>query len=252
MSRRDDVSKTYDSSNVIQSISNYLFILITIVSLATLFATDCPKEILIVFQIVMVIVSTSISVVDDFWLWYSAEAMRRKSALESAFNIDMTGLQTDGYYNNTLSPSIDKFIVNIYESAYFSYNISKKMLLKESAKAIIAIIIFVVACLEIQNGEIVLLIAQTVFSGQYIVAFLALIFYNFRVDRLCGKFYEILVSTGVVNQKQQTCLLAAAIEYEAIKAHYRVRLSSKVYNKNNVYWSRKWAEIEEKIRISYQ
>ena len=44
-------------------------------------------------------------------------------------------------------------------------------------------------------------------------------------------------------------LLADTVEYEAVKAHYKIRLSSKLFQNKNEELSRQWAEIEGKIKI---
>ena len=43
--------------------------------------------------------------------------------------------------------------------------------------------------------------------------------------------------------------LIADISYEAVKAHYKVRLSSKKFTAMNVELSRKWTEILNKVRV---
>lgn len=39
-------------------------------------------------------------------------------------------------------------------------------------------------------------------------------------------------------------------EYESIKAHYKVRLSSKIYHQMNESLSEEWSEIERNIKFN--
>ena len=69
------------------------------------------------------------------------------------------------------------------------------------------------------------------------------------MDKLYNLFYTEFVTVGVSKQKQQYLLLSHVIEYEAVKAHYKVRLESNWFNKHNEQLSRKWEEIKTKIVI---
>lgn len=42
-------------------------------------------------------------------------------------------------------------------------------------------------------------------------------------------------------------MLSYVVEYEAVKAHYKIRLDSTLFNKYNPELSKKWEAIETKI-----
>ena len=69
------------------------------------------------------------------------------------------------------------------------------------------------------------------------------------MDKLYDEAYSTLVTIGVKDEKQMVWLLAYAVEYEAIKAHYKVRLDSTIFNTYNNELSQKWDAIQQKIVI---
>lgn len=249
MSKRDDVSLKYNYSKRIQKLSGILFYLNFLSSIMTLFFYGEVKDKLILLQIVLAIIMTVLSLIDDDIFWYNAEFNRRKSAVEHAFEIDLTGLKTEEYYNNSIKPSMKKYIVNIFESVFFTKNILEKMILGSLIKVVLILIVFIIACIEFENGEALLLIAQTFLSGNYIVGFIKQIICGVRIKNLYERFYNSLVTVGVTSSKQQNSLFSDALEYEAVKAHYKVRLSSRVFSKLNEKLSSDWEEIENKIKF---
>ena len=54
---------------------------------------------------------------------------------------------------------------------------------------------------------------------------------------------------GVSAAEQEALLIAYAQEYECIKAHFKVRVSSKKFNEMNASLSSEWRAIEKKIRF---
>ena len=249
MSRRDDVSKYYNPSQYIDKATSVLFYVNFACACISCVLPDDVNQIAIIIQALLAVLYVLLSVSDDGLFWYTAESYRRKSAIENAFAVDLTNLQTDGYYNNNLAPSTIKYALNAFESVFFSKSIARCMDAKEAVKSILAIIVFIAACLEIKNGEIVLLVAQTIFSSTFLIGAVGLWLYQMRLETLYREFYHECVTVGISKNEQVSMLLADTVEYEAAKAHYKIRLSSKLFQNKNEELSRQWAEIEGKIKI---
>ena len=75
---------------------------------------------------------------------YNAESARRKNNIQKAFGIIFSEMETDGYYNNSLKPSVTKYAVNTLESNFFSKYIAGKMLIKSAFKSILAVVMMVI------------------------------------------------------------------------------------------------------------
>ncbi len=249
MSRRDDVSNCYKKSNVAGNIINVLFYINIILSLLLLFFGNLSGFVLPIL-ILCSLFNPLLSLLDDCWFWYDAEAKRRASCIENAFEVDITNLDTEEYYNNRQQPSIKKYELNTFENIFFSKAISGKMLLPGGIKSFIIFALFILVSIKMKDENVILLISQTAFSANYICGFISLLIYNIRLNKLYDMFYNSLVSIGVNDSKSHIILLNLIIEYEAIKAHYKIRLSSKAFNKLNVSLSDEWKEIENKCKFN--
>lgn len=252
MSKRDDVTKYYRPSQCIDKIISAVFYVNFACACASCVLPVWVNQIAIPAQVLLAVLYVLFSVSDDCLFWYTAESFRRKSAIENAYAIDLTNLQTDGYYNNSLAPSTIKYALNAFESVFFSKSIARSMDAKEAIKSVLAVIVFTVSCLEIKNGEIVLLVAQTVFSSTFLIGAVKLWVYQIRLETLYNEFYHEFVTVGISKNEQVSMLLADTVEYEAIKAHYKVRLSSKLFLQKNEKLTMQWAEITEKIKVELE
>lgn len=126
MERQDEVQAVFKYSEILGKISYILFWINIVLTAISMVWKDPVSEYLVEGQILIVIAYIIITTVDDVHFWYKAESSRRKNAFEDALKMDVTGLHTSGYYNNSLEPSLGRYIVNIFESCFFSKNIAKK------------------------------------------------------------------------------------------------------------------------------
>lgn len=250
MARRDDVNQLYMWSSKIERILKWLFWINALASAAaSIFKTDTASNTLLVVQILVSLLYVVCRILDDNFFWYNAERVRRRADIENGFGIDITEYKTNGYYNNNLPNDLTKFSVNAFESIMFSKATVGQMLWKESIRMVIAALIFISSCLFYKDYGIVLIISQTVFSAYFVEEFVTLVVYKSRLEKLYDAFYEELITIGIKSEEQKSLILAYAIEYEAIKAHYKVRLSEEEFWKHNAETSLKWQQVYKKIKI---
>lgn len=67
------------------------------------------------------------------------------------------------------------------------------------------------------------------------------------MDKLYDEAFTELVTLGRESKKSEIWMLSYVVEYEAVKAHYKIRLDSTLFNKYNPELSKKWEAIETKI-----
>lgn len=251
MARRDDVNQLYLLPNRIEYIIKWLFWINVVCAVGScIFKTDTESNILSIIQILVSILYVVSRIIDDNFFWYNAENARRQSAIENGFGIDITEYKTNEYYNNRLPNNSAKFSVNAFESIMFSKTTAGRMLWKESIKIGIAILAFISTCLVNKDYGIMLIISQTVFSTYFIEEYVTLVVYKSRLEKLYDDFYKELITIGIKYEDQKSLLLAYAIEYEAIKAHYKVRLSEKEFWKHNTETSLKWERVCREIKYN--
>lgn len=251
MSKRDDINELYLPSQKHEKICKITFWLNCIVSLLNILFHDWFVSFLTTLQIVLSTAFVIISVLDDSLYWYNAESERRKNNIQTAFNIRLSEFETAGYYNNSLLPSITKYALNNFENCFFSKNISKKMLCASSLKTLFAIILFIIVSCMIPNVNILLIAIQSIFSAYILEDTILLTIYTLRMNKLFDSFYTMFVTNGIHQREQLPILLSYCVEYESIKAHYKVRLDSKIFENMNSMLSEKWKIINSKVNIKY-
>lgn len=249
MSKRDDVDLLYGRSKTMTALCKYLFWGNSLISLTATMCSGQIKVALTYMQIIGALLYVTFKSVDDGLLWYNAETARRKNSIQVAFNVPLAELETEGYYNNGLAPSIAKYALNTFEANYYSKFIAGKMLVKSTIMALVSVVVLIVTGWLVSNGDVLLIITQAVFSAYVIEDAVMLTIYKLKMDNLFDEAYSALVTIGIRNEKQKVWLLSYAVEYEAIKAHYKVRLDSTVFKEYNHEMSKKWDAIQQKIVV---
>lgn len=249
MSRRDDVSRLYALSLKLGDICKLLFWVNCALSVVSLFVAGRFFNVLSILQIASAVAFVAISLADDGLFWYDAEKERRKNNIQNAFAVRLSDLETDEYYNNLISPSMIKYALNTFEGNYFSKFIASKMLIKSAVKTLIAIILLISAGWVIGDGSILLIASQAVFSAYILEDTVLLAIYKGRLEKIYDIAYSEFITIGVSKKQQVVLLLYYCIEYESIKAHYKVKLDSKIFKKCNGELSDAWDKIVSNVNI---
>lgn len=247
--RNDGVSKLYKPSQIMDKINKGLFALNIICVVLSCILSDTPLQVTRILQIIFSLSFVIIEILDDGIFWYEAERVRRTNCIQNAFQINLTEYKTTGYYNNDLAPSLSKYATNTFESHFFTTHISHKMLPKKIVEVIVALLVFVVSCLCVAS-EITVIISEAIFSSFVMLDAVGLIIYAIRMKHLYDKAFSQFVSIGITKPEQKIWLLSYVVEYEAIKAHYRIRLDEKIFNQLNPQLSKEWDELQQSIVIS--
>lgn len=243
MSRRDNVNKLYRIPNNLDVTEHMLYIINLIAAIISLSSNQKVMGIAIIVQIVAAVFYFVISAIDDGYFWYEAEKARRRNSIENGLGTRLSELETKGYYNNQSKESLEKYALNTLESNLFSKEIAGKMIFLSCIKSAIAVVILIVACRFMTDSELLLIISQTAFSSYILLDTVMLVLYKLRMDGLYKEGYALLISPGVKERKKKAGLLAYSVEYEAIKAHYKIRISEKVFKKNNEILSNQWEQV---------
>ena len=162
MSKRDDVDLLYGRSKTMTALCKYLFWGNSFISLTATMCSGQIKVALTYMQIIGALLYVTFKSVDDGLLWYNAETARRKNSIQVAFNVPLAELETEGYYNNGLAPSIAKYALNTFEANYYSKFIAGKMLVKSTIMALVSVDVLIVTGWLVSNGDVLLIITQTV------------------------------------------------------------------------------------------
>ena len=251
MNRRDDLDRLYKQSNVLQHMAQAFFYVNMIAGVTAPFLPDEDIFLRIVgiVQGVSAFLFLALALLDDCFCWYEAEAARREKDVENAFGVSLGELTTEGYYNNSLPTSLGKFALNAMESTYFSENIAQKMLPKVLIKALLAITVMIVSAFAVTDLSFLIIIVQAAFTAYFIGDAVQLLRYKGLVKSLFDSLYMLFITSGITTKEQETAAFMAALEYEAVKAHFKIRLDSKVFKANNEMLSVKWNDMLEHVRV---
>lgn len=249
MSRRDDVSELYRPSKSLERACIILFCVNVLISVVSIYV---PNAISII-TIILVIISffyMALSLIDDGVLWFRAESARRKNSLQVAYSVRLDKYETDGYYNNKINDPELSYAANQFESIFYTKTISEKMMVLALGKILVVLLILFVSCRLISNNHILLIISQTAFSSVVIEESVRCIVFALRIRKLYDEAYHEFVTVGITGVPQRVWVKYFCIEYECIKAHYRVRLDSSLFNKLNTRLAGEWEDLSAQIKTS--
>lgn len=248
MHRRDDVDLLYKQSKVLADVAQLCFWLNICAAIAMIVVPSLEK-IWVAIQALMTVLFLITSVIDDCYCWYEAESTRRVANLSDALGINLTDFHTEGYYNNDIPPSLMRYAVNSFESIFFTKAIVQKTLLHSLLKSCLAILTMIII-LYVGSNNVLLITLQAVLSGYVLQGAIMLIAFYIRIRNLYNELYHGLITTQVMHRDQAFLVYSLAAEFEACKAYFKIRLSSKRFVEMNEDLSQKWTELKASIRIS--
>ena len=144
LSNRDDINDLYNYSEFLGKWCSILFWFNVIISLGTLLLNSNIQNFFVLIQIIggaLYIVLKSILMMGCFGIMQSLHG--EKIIFKKHLSM-FSEMETDGYYNNSLKPSVTKYAVNTLESNFFSKYIAGKMLIKSAFKSILAVVMMVI------------------------------------------------------------------------------------------------------------
>ncbi len=245
--RKDEVQELYDKCNKISNYSDWLFLVNIAISFILIFNFKY-RDIFVVTSLLLNIGYVILVNVNEIYFNNLAENERRKSLLKESFDVNTTLRDTNKYYNNEAEPSIEKFGLNCYESAFFTNKVVNRMLPKNIFKICILVILYVILMINIENMDLLLVITQTLFSTEILFYFIKLCYYKFQLDKVCREFQNIFLVVGLKNKDANVLILDATMDYECLKSYCKILTSSKIFFKNNKAWSKEWNKILNKIK----
>ena len=201
-------------------------------------------------QIIVTIINLVLSIWSDDFLLYKAECERRKFAIQDGFGIELGEYTTEGYYTNQTAASEKRYFINLFESNYYTKDISRKMIFRTLVKTLVALGAVALTFHMSSNPGLVLVAAETVFSGVVIAKFISLLVYVYHMEQLYKVAYRAFItSKGHITPSMRAELVHYAVEYEAVKAHYKVKLSNRIYEANKDRLAAEWDELRSKIEL---
>lgn len=246
MSKRDDINKLYKATNTADLIKKISFWVSVFFSVLAMFVSGRFSEAVLYLQLLSIVCYFICDVVDNGSLLYRAERANRWFSVRNGFvESSDAGSDSEGYYNNSLSGSMERYGMNTLESNFFSKNISGRMIVRKLIPAIIEIVFFLFFVFFSVDKNILLIVVQALLSADVVEDFVMLLIYNSRMDALYEEGSRLLIDRKAGSNESHE-ILAYCVEYEAMKAHYKVRLDPQIYERLNPGLSEEWEKIGQK------
>ena len=228
-----------------------LFVFLNVVSaLAESLTNFSFNEVLLVVEIISAVAVVIIRWLINYNFYYTAEKARNEYAMSDGYNVDLTLKKTEGYYTNSVSPSLKRYAMNILESNYYTMKESEKMIAPHIIKNVIIIALILIAMIKTSNISFILAGVQGIFTASIIENSISLIIYHNEMVKLYDSQYETFLKTDAAttdSQVYEAICIRNIVEYEVVKAYFKVQLDQKIYEKYRGEIANEWNEIEKTL-----
>ena len=256
--RVDGINQYYQPVELLDRWTSRLFWLTVGLSVAVLYADLIKwkpmKNIVTLIFVVSAFLHLASTIYLRFVLIPTAEGKRRKQLLSDSFGVPLTPEQTKRYYNNQLAPSVRRLGANILENSLFAKAVCGKMAIQERKKVLCYFLVWTIAA--IWRGtpiDFLVVITQTVFSGEIIAKLVSLEILRIKNENLFDELYhEFLHKIDFSSQTGTACILDAFASYEAAKAAASLKQSTSIFNELNPQISREWDKIRKQLGIDWE
>lgn len=251
--RIDGLDHYYKPIEETEFLSSVLFCASAALSVVVLYSRHIPfqsmQDVPMLLFAGCVVVHLVLTLYLKFYLIPIAEGRRRKQLLTNSFDVPLTSEQTRAYYNNPLAPSIRRLGANVLENSFFAKAVCGEMAVRERVKVLIYFIVWFFAALWPGTPlDMLVIVTQTVFSGEILARLVSIEVLRHRNEVLYGELYtEFLHKVDFNSSTGTACILDAFATYEAAKASAALKQSTRIFTALNPDLTRQWKEITEQL-----
>lgn len=254
MSKFDPVrSKYFNPLKWAEYISNALFYVGAALSIVVLYIDKTVHSTLYTTTMTAFAVSVAALFITGMAvrLYFGPRAadQRTRDFVSSVYNVKLTHVLTDGYYNNTLQTPAGRLAAQVLENTHFSKAIAQTMAKSERARVGIYALLWLISMLNRQAGLDLLVVgSQVVLSEQILSKWLRLEWMRSRCEIIYNDVYALFqlhTSDDMFNARA----LEAFVKYESVKANAALTLSETIFEKQNAVLSSEWDEIKLALKL---
>jgi hypothetical protein len=232
--------------------------------LKTFYAVTCISALLIAFSkpelevwlhpviVVAAFVAIGCTIITTIYQTQGNQLLR-SAQLSDALGATVSDRAREGYYNSPLSPSIQRLATTTLENTLFTGGVLSKMLVKERRKiAIYSSVLLLLLTFRQTSTGCLLLLAQTLFSADLLIAWLRMERFRFRTNRVHESLRQFFLQDGnVENPNGMAIVLVAFTDYECAKDEAAIPLDGAVFEKLNPLLSERWDKMKQQLNITY-
>lgn len=205
-------------------------------------------------NIVCLIVYFIIDSIVEYVLFPNAEDIRKSDFISNSWGIITTSKPSEQYYSNDeINFGLYKMTLNLFENSFFSYNVSKSMLLKKIIiTSFFAVLIIVISYYGFKSVPIAIPLLQVIFSTMILGDLIKLLIFINRVKRVFDNWELLFIHNDFAKDtsKYQSEIYKNWLYYESTLARTQITLSNAKFNELNQRLSHEWNQIKAKFSIA--
>ncbi len=179
------------------------------------------------------------------------EVIRRSILMDDSFGTKLYDLDAAGFYDNaTTSAGVKKLLANVHQSAFYTAEISKKMLQKSF---VLMIIWFAIVIIALFWGSPLSLGALKIWLSYMVVGrFLDIMHLSAESAKICRqatKIWAVRLETGEA-QNFISGALSVNVLYETVLSESRILLDTKVKKQLDQQLEAGWADIRDRYELA--
>ena len=185
-----------------------------------------------------------------FFVHMGAEDVRRKMAIDNAFEKQFgEELSTDYYTNDGVNTGIERLSANYFESCFFTNRIASSMLKDLRIKSILLLIPFI-AAIFLRDNQLLFLLADLAIVSLILSKWIRTAILANKTKALLERFRSFYCSKkNMDSNTKKGSMLLMILDYEAAVSWSRVLLSEKVYEKEQDNLGKQWDEMKREYQI---
>jgi hypothetical protein len=245
----------YKPLELAESIGGGLFWIVSVLSIGTLFVDKSAYPALFAsLQIAFLVLALLFFVqgqAQKLYFFPRAEDKRRQELLSNSYGVSLTSEETVGYYNNEQTNPLKRLAASIMESAFFTREIARKMLVGQRTKTLGYLVVYlIVISVRSTNLELLTVAAQVLFSEDIISRWLRMEWLRVRSEQVYQNLHSLFSSkqpfSRVGTQSQAIDLFSF---YETTKSTAAILLSSRIFHKHNARLTQEWDQARTRLGI---
>jgi len=177
----------------------------------------------------------------------------RESQLADALASGIAARPRDGYYNNPLEPGVARLAATTLENTLFTAAVAERMLRTERIRNSIYLLVLILLLASRGTGtELLLLLAQTVFSADLMLNWIRLEVFRARSATVHARLKDVFLHRrdAAGDNNRVAIMLAAFAEYECAKDAAAMPLDSTLFEKMNAKLTEEWEQLKKQLSLA--
>jgi len=255
-------SNDYALIQKLQRINKILFTVVIILSLLSTLTTskiiifpESIEDIKNILYIGLMISLSIITIIIDYYLIPNAQRTTRCDFYDHSLGTKyIHHKSSEDYYNNThLEHGLYKMAANLFESCFFTYSISSRMIIKRIFTSCILLAVLIpLLFYGFKNTSLIgVILLQALLSIYFIGGLIRLLVFVNKNRELFEELKSLFSNNDLKTNtnKYFTSILKIYTDYESNKAWSYIQLDSKLYIQLNEELSKVWIEMQNKYGI---